>query len=280
MAQPELWSGLIGFAPAIPATIFGPLWGRVADRFGYRAMLLRAMACAALTITLMGLAPTAGVLFALRMIQGSLSGTVFAAQALVAVGTPQRETARAMSLLQMSVYVGATAGPIGGGAVAQLWGYRAAFVSAGILIALATVIVFVFVREPRSRAQRHANDEHRPSMLSVLTIPAIAGALFLTCVVQLAGTALFPVIPLYVQDLLRNSREVATDTGWVLALSGVTGAVGSYVAGRLCRSVGLKPLLVAAVALSSILLASQALASSYLDFLLLRAAFAFAFGAL
>src|SRR5438270_7570728 len=61
MAQTALWAGLIGFGPAIPATIFGPLWGRVADRFGYRAMLLRAMACAALTITLMGLAPTAGV---------------------------------------------------------------------------------------------------------------------------------------------------------------------------------------------------------------------------
>jgi MFS family permease len=117
-------------------------------------------------------------------------------------------------------------------------------------------------------------------MLAVLTIPAIAAALFLTCVVQLAGTALLPVIPLYVQDLLRNGGNVATDTGWVMALSGVTGAIGSYLAGKLVRSVGTLPLIAAAIALSSLLLASQALIPNYVDFLLLRGAFAFAFGAL
>jgi DHA1 family multidrug resistance protein-like MFS transporter len=280
MAQTALWAGLIGFGPAIPATILGPVWGRVADRFGYRAMLLRAMACAALFITLMGLAPSAGILFALRLIQGGLTGTVYSAQALVAVVTPEQETGRAMGLLQMSVYVGATIGPIGGGAVAQLLGYRAAFVSAGILLGLATLIVFIFVREPRSRMLRQTKDEPRPSMLSVLTIPAIAAALFLTCVVQLAGTALFPVIPLFVQDLLGGSRDVAADTGWVMALSGVTGAIGSYLAGKTVRSVGMIPLIAVAIGLSSLLLAAQAIVPNYVDFMLLRAAFAFAFGAL
>src|SRR5881275_3745899 len=52
LAQTALWAGLIGFGPAIPATIFGPLWGRVADRFGYRTMLLRAMLSASLLIGL------------------------------------------------------------------------------------------------------------------------------------------------------------------------------------------------------------------------------------
>src|SRR5947199_3238140 len=84
LGQTALWAGLIGFGPAIPATIFGPVWGKLADRVGYRVMLLRAMLSAAVLLTLMGLAPAPGVLLALRMVQGALTGTVFSSQALVA----------------------------------------------------------------------------------------------------------------------------------------------------------------------------------------------------
>src|SRR5579859_5524451 len=69
MAATALWSGLIGFGPAIPATIFGPIWGRLADRYGYRTMLLRAMLSASVLITLMGFAGSPWVLLSLRMIQ-------------------------------------------------------------------------------------------------------------------------------------------------------------------------------------------------------------------
>src|SRR5947209_17178364 len=58
LGQTALWAGLIGFGPAIPATIFGPVWGKLADRVGYRVMLLRAMLSAAVLLSLMGLAPS------------------------------------------------------------------------------------------------------------------------------------------------------------------------------------------------------------------------------
>lgn len=281
LAQTALWSGLIGFGPAIPATIFGPLWGRLADRFGYRTMLLRAMLSASVLLTLMGLAPAPAVLFGLRMIQGALTGTVFSAQALVAAAVPEEETARSMGLLQMSVYLGATLGPIGGGAVAQTLGFRAAFVTAGILLAAATTVVYLYVREPARRAaKRSKENEGRSSLLSVLMIPAFAGALVLTLVVQLAFTAMLPVIPLYVQDLLHSGRGVAADTGWVLAASGLTAALGSYSAGRLHRHLGLKPLLLIALILSATLLVPQALVGNFLAFLVLRSAAGYAFGAL
>src|SRR5579859_2517311 len=53
-----LWAGVIGFGPAIPATIFGPMWGRLADRLGYRFMLLRAMSCASLILATMAFVPS------------------------------------------------------------------------------------------------------------------------------------------------------------------------------------------------------------------------------
>src|SRR5438270_5124077 len=163
LGQTALWAGLIGFGPAIPATIFGPLWGRLADRFGYRAMLLRATLCAALLLTLMGFAPTPAVLLGLRMIQGALTGTVFAAQALVAASVPEKETGRAMGLIQMSISVGATLGPVGGGAVSEFVGFRPTFVCAGVLLALSAAVVFIFVREPEKRIVARGAHGERPS---------------------------------------------------------------------------------------------------------------------
>jgi DHA1 family multidrug resistance protein-like MFS transporter len=281
LARVALWAGLIGFGPAIPATIFGPVWGRLADRVGYRMMLLRAMSCAALMLALMGFAPSAGVLLLLRMVQGALTGTVFAAQALVAAAAPEKEMGKAMGLLQMSVFVGATIGPLAGGAVADLLGYRAAYVGAGLLLFVATCVVVSFVREPpRRAATREQKKKDRPSMRSLLVTPAFATAVLLTALIQLASTAQFPIVPLMVQDLLGSVHAVASATGWVMAAAGLAAGAGSYLAGRLQRRLGLKPLLVVCLALSSLLLAPQALAGSFLTFLLLRCCAALAFGGL
>lgn len=279
-ARVAIWSGVILFAPAIFATVCGPLWGRLADRWGYRFMLLRAMTSAAILLALMGLAPSAWLLVLLRVIQGALTGTVFSAQALVAAAVPERETGRSMGLLQMSVFMGGTLGPIGGGAVADLIGYRATYICAGLLIAAATLVVLLFVWEPAHHRERRESAESPPSMWSVIAIPAFLAALSLTLVAQLAVTLLFPVIPLFVQELLHSTRNVASFTGWLLAASGLAAGAGSYVGGRLQRRLGVRPLLVATIALSSLLLLPQAYVHSFLALLILRCAGGFALGAL
>lgn len=282
LGQVALWAGLIGFGPAIPATIFGPLWGRLADRFGYRTMLLRAMICSAAILALMGAVPNPFVLLALRMVQGALTGTVFAAQALVASAVPEKETARSMGLLQMSIFVGGTLGPVGGGAVAGLLGFRTTYGAAGILMLLATVIVLLFVREPEHHNKRRAQESTgaRPSVLSVLAIPSFALALVLTLSVQLAGTSLTPVVPLFVQTLLGSAHNVPEYTGWLLAVVGIAAGGGSYVTGRLIRTVNIKILIAVCLVLSALLYIPQSLAQTYLQLLLFRAAGSLAFGGL
>lgn len=281
VGQTALWAGLIGFGPAIPATIFGPIWGRLADRFGYRSMLLRAMLSASMLLGCMGLAPTPAILLALRMMQGALTGTVFASQALVAAATPKNETGRAMGLLQMSVFAGATLGPVGGGVVADLLGYRACYAAAGLLLAAATIVVFIFVREPERRIEvTRAEDAKPASVASVLMVPAFAGALVLTLIVQLANTAQFPVLPLFVKELIHSAPDVAAKTGWLMAAAGLAAGAGSYLAGRLHRRVGLQPLLLTTVILSSILLVPQAFVGSFAALLVVRCLAGFALGGL
>jgi DHA1 family multidrug resistance protein-like MFS transporter len=282
LGQTALWAGLIGFGPAIPATIFGPIWGRLADRVGYRMMLLRAMACAALLLGLMGLAPNPWILLGLRMIQGALTGTVYSAQALVATTVPEEEVGSSMGMLQMSVSLGATLGPLAGGVVAATLGYRAAFIGAGCLIAMATAVVFAYVQEPeRRRESRHSDQsEERPSMWALLTIPAFAAALALTLVTQFGSTLVFPIIPLYVQDLLHGAGSASTATGWIFACAGIASALGSFAAGRLQRHLPLKGLLLAVVALAALFTLPQAFAGGYSQFLLIRSLAAVSLGAL
>jgi DHA1 family multidrug resistance protein-like MFS transporter len=214
------------------------------------------------------------------MVQGSLTGTVFAAQALVAAAVPEKETGRSMGLLQMSVFMGATIGPVGGGAVAQLISFRATYVGAGLLLAAATAVVFAFVWEPERRTVASESAESRPSMRSVLSVPAFAAAIALILLAQLAGTSLYPLIPLFVQDLLGSAQNVAGATGWLMAASAITGGIGSYVAGRLYRRLGAPRLLAVTIALSALLLLPQAFVHTFLTFVLLRCAGALAFGAL
>lgn len=279
LGQVAMWAGVIGFGPAIPATIFGPVWGRVADRLGYRFMLLRAMTSASILIGCMGFVGSPWLLLGLRMVQGSLTGTVFAAQALVAAAVPEKEIGRSMGLLQMSVFVGATFGPVGGGAVSQLVGFRACYIGAGVLLALATLIVFLFVWEPEhQRARRESQTEPR-SMRSLFAIPAFVAALALMLVSQLAGTSLFPVLPLYVADLM-HTTQVAGATGWLFAASGLAGGAGSYVAGRVHRRVGLRRMLVISLALTALLIIPLAFAQSYVMLLVGRCLAAMAFGSL
>lgn len=274
-----LWAGVIGFGPAIPATIFGPMWGRLADRLGYRFMLLRAMSCASLILAAMAFVPSPWILLTLRMVQGALTGTVFSSQALVASAVPEKETGRAMGLLQMSVFIGATMGPIGGGAVAQLLGFRAAYVAAGLLLAAATLVVYLFAWEPSAQKARREEGGERPSTRSVLAVPAFAAALGLILLTQLAGTALYPIIPLFVQDLLGSAHNVAPLTGWLMAAAGLSAGAGSYLAGRLYLRFGLRRLLAVSIALASLLALPQAFVHSYLVFLLVRCVAAVALGA-
>jgi DHA1 family multidrug resistance protein-like MFS transporter len=269
-----IWAGVIGFGPAIPATILGPIWGRLADRYGYRAMLLRAMISAAVLLALMGLASSVWMLLVLRMIQGGLTGTVYSAQALVATAAPEEDAGRAMGLLQMSVYVGATVGPVFGGLVAGFAGYRAAFISAGLLLATATAIVLVFVQEParRSLSRTDAGRPQKvPSLRTVLTTPTFASAVLFTVAAQLAANSQLPVLPLFIQQLLHGNGNAATATGGLLAVAGLSGAVGSYLAGRSHRRFGLQLPLVVALIGSAVLLAPQAFVHSYVLFLALRA---------
>jgi len=130
------------FAAAAPISlaIFAPIWGAVGDRYGRKLMLLRANWGAVFFLTLMGLADSVVMLIVVRTIQGVLTGTMTAAQTLVAAHTPRERSGLALGTLSAGVFSGSMAGSMLGGVFADAFGYRHAFFASAVIMVFAAVL--------------------------------------------------------------------------------------------------------------------------------------------
>ncbi len=106
-------------------------------------MLLRANIGGMTILCLMGMVRSVEALIMLRLVQGIFSGTVVAAQAMVAAYTPARRSGVALGSLSAAVYLGSMAGTFVGGVFAEYFGNRYAFLTSGDLLLAAGLLVFI-----------------------------------------------------------------------------------------------------------------------------------------
>jgi DHA1 family multidrug resistance protein-like MFS transporter len=250
--------------------VSSPLWGSLADRFGRKMMLQRAYLGALATITMQALVQNVWQLVALRALQGAFVGTIPAATALVAAGTPQRRMAYALGLVQMAVFTSQTAGPVIGGLMAEAVGFRTTFALGGIMYAVSFGLCWIFVKED---FQRPMPGEARPSYVenlrTVMRTPAMLWLIFIMFLVSSAATFVRPVLPLVVEGFTDSSIE--TKSGLVFAAVALTSAIAALVAGRFAERTGYRNALVVATLGAGIAYIPVAIADSLPPLLLLMA---------
>ena len=257
--QLAIWAGLAGGASGAALAIMSPVWGILADRYGRRAMLLRAMVGGGITVGLMGFARGPVDLVVLRLLQGATAGTVAAATALVATGTPRDRVGRALGVLTSAVAVGSALGPLVGGIAASLLGVRAIFWAGGVLLLLATVPVLAVVREV---SFKRANGPRRPA-LQVLrdvapgALTAIVALLVCQALLQMSNSGFQQLVVLRLLEHL--SKGVETVTGLAFAASGLASATAAIGYVTFARRFGYKKVGVAA----ALLIASAQLLAGY-----------------
>ena len=120
----EVLSGLVFSSQALAMALVSPLWGAIADRYGKKPMVVRAMIGGAVTVFLMGFVKTAEQLIFLRICQGLLSGVISATSALTASFAPREKSGYVMGSLQVAVWSGVATGPFIGGILADISGIR------------------------------------------------------------------------------------------------------------------------------------------------------------
>jgi DHA1 family multidrug resistance protein-like MFS transporter len=259
-----LWTGLTGGASGAAVAVMGPIWGAVADRYGRKPMVVRAMVGAAIAVSLMGFARGPVDLLVLRLVLGATSGTVSAATALVATGTPRGHVGWALGVLTSAVAAGSALGPLIGGLAASALGVRAVFWAGGALLAAAVLPVLLVVREVAPPAV--ANGRRRPA-LQVLqaaapgTLAAVGTLIACQALVQSSFIGFQPLVVLRL--LGRPSAGAAAGTAAVTGLafgaSGLFSALSSATYSRLARRHGYRTVALGA----ALLMAAAELLTGY-----------------
>ena len=276
-----LWAGVINGGGAAVMAITAPLWGMVADRYGRKPMVVRAMFCGAVTFGLMSLARSPWHLLLLRFCEGAFTGTVTASTTLVASTTPRARMGYGLGMMQMAVFSGASAGPLLGGILADQLGYRPTFVVAGALLFISAIIVATQVREQfeRPTTTRQITAADAPATLSALLLgSAMLAMLSVLFVLRVASSAIQPIMPLYVERLAGSGGSVATLAGLTLGVAGLTSAIASVTLGRLADRIGQRPVLIVSALCVGLLYLPLALAQTTTQLIVLQGLFGVAAG--
>jgi MFS transporter, DHA1 family, multidrug resistance protein len=262
---PELsfWTGVSASATGFALALTSPIWGRLADRYGRKPMLVRAMIGGGISVGLMGLAQSAVQLTVLRGVQGASSGTVAAATALVATETPAPHLAWALGILSSSISLGSAVGPAAGGLAANLIGLRAIFLAGGTLLLLAAIPVLLVVRESPRRMERAA----APRTTEVLrqaragTIGALAVLIVAQGIQQTSYGAAQQLVVLRLLDLT-GAKEAQILTGVTFAAAGIATALASLTIHRLLRRTSYRRLITVGALLMGLALLGAAAAAT------------------
>jgi DHA1 family multidrug resistance protein-like MFS transporter len=227
-------SGLIYSVQAVTMTIASPFWGAVADRYGRKLMVVRAGCGGAVVILVMGFVQTAEQLIFLRAVQGLVTGVIAASSAMVAAVAPRERTGYAMGLLQLGLWSGVSAGPLVGGVLSDLVGFRATFVVTAILLFASGASVWWGVEEPFVRSDQvqagafgFVKDWRR-----ILSNSKLDLTLVLRFLGAIGRSALEPVLPLFVLLLATNPTRVATATGLVVGAASAASTLTSVYFGK------------------------------------------------
>ena len=281
LEQVEFWSGLLFASHAIVMAIFSPIWGSVADRYGRKLMVERAMFGGAVVMGAMGFVQNVQQLVALRALQGFLTGTIAAATTLVASSVPRQRSGYALGLLQMAVYSGASAGPLLGGLVADHFGYRAAFVVTGALLFLAGITVAIFVHEEFEPPRRKAGSRKGGFWLGVRAVfrsRELLVVLGIELMMRLGTRIMGPVLPLFVQTLAPGEARIASLVGLITGLGAATSAIGAVLMGRASDRFGYRTVLLICALGAVVVYMPQFFVTTPVQLLILQAAAGAAMG--
>ena len=274
-----LWAGVLATAAGLTMGFMAPIWGNLADRYGRKAMVVRACVGGAFIVGAMGLVQNPQQLLVLRMVQGAVTGTVAAAAALVSGVVPEKRLGSAMGLIQTSVFVGSAVGPLVGGLIADTLGFRWTFACTGVLLFLAGVLVIFLAHEnraalrPRSSTRAPGVKATSNGLLGGYVTFALAALVAVNFLDMFAASVVSPILPLFIADLNGHSGGAsgsASVTGLVLGSVAVSASISALVFGRLSDRLGSRRVIIMCAVGAGVFSGLQGLATTVLAVGLLR----------
>lgn len=273
------WSGLVFSGPFLVSFFMAPVWGMLGDRYGQKLMVVRALFGLGISQFLIGLAVTPLQVFIFRMVQGAISGFIASALTLVSITTPRHKQGYALGVLQSASSAGTVMGPLIGGVMADLFGYRELFfiVTAICIIGGFIVIFLVDDVHPEDRpVQKFSIIDNYRFVLTSPYLRIVAVTIFLS---QVAVLLIEPIFALFIETFTKNTRYIATLAGLIFSIVGVFMVISAPWWGRQNDRKGMtKRNLIIALSTTSVMYLLHTVVFSLLQLSLLRAILGLAMG--
>lgn len=216
----NVWSGVVVSAHFVSSMFMLPVWGKLADRFGRKPMIIRAGLSLSVIYIVTSFATQAWHVALLRFLNGALTGFIPMSIALVGTNTPPQYATRYVASLQTSSAAGSIIGPVIGGTLAGLFGVKGGLVASGVLVFISTMLALIMVEE---RHQPVAEEEKTSIVSDVRTAiasPVMWVVLFISMIGQGASTSVQPVLVLHIETMLGAHGQPLL-TGLIMALPGI-----------------------------------------------------------
>ena len=255
------WSGIVFGCNFISLAIFSPIWGRLSDRWGRKPMILRASGWLGLIMIGMGFAQSVWHLVALRLLQGCLSGFQAAVIPLLAQETPKDRSGWAMGMFFTAQVSGGLMGPIFGGWLSEIIGFRNSFLLIGSCCLLG-FLALTQLSETREPAGEKTVAGELPSFRELPQYNIILGVFLTTVLLHFSLSCAAPILTVYVQEIAGNVEHLAIISGAIFSATGLASMIFASKLGRLADRIGSARILFSCLLLSGLVSIPQGLVTA------------------
>jgi MFS family permease len=270
------WSGACFAAAFFTAGMIAPLWGKLADRYGRKIMLVRASLGMAIGMSLMGFVDNIWQLFGLRLLVGLVGGYASGSMILVATQSPKNRSGWALGTLSSGIMAGNLVGPLIGGVLPKMIGIRETFFLVGSLIFFALLAtVFLIHEDPRPAAARGKAG----GWSSVADRRVVFLMLGLGLLTVFANMSIEPIITIFVGQFVPQP-QVTFVSGLVISATALGSVLSASYLGKLGDRLNPWIIIAACMAAAACLLLPQAYAVAAWQLIGLRFAMGLALGGL
>jgi len=273
------WSGLAYGATFFSAALLSPLWGRLADRYGRKLMMIRASLGMAVAMSLMGLAHNVEELVGLRLLAGILGGYASGSMILVATQTPKARVGWALGILSSGIMAGNLVGPLAGGVLPHWIGIRSTFFVAGAVIFVAFLGTTLVIREapigPKKEGVKRAGGWRAVPQKGPVLAMLVTGLLLM-----FANMSVEPIITLYVAQLVSHPSAVTLVSGLAMSAAALGSVLSASRLGKLADRIGHWKVIIGCLVVCAVLLVPQAFVNAPWQLVLLRFLMGVALGGL
>lgn len=259
----EIWSAVVFSVCFLIAGIMAPIWGKISDLKGKKSMAMRSSILLCISYGLGGVVTAPIQLFFMRVLQGFANGYLPVVLSMVSSGSPKERLGTSLSIIQSAQLIGTVGGPLLGGILANIYGYRASFIIASACLALVVVVTYLM---PESKDKSEITTEKTSIFQDLKTCFSnrdIFEVLALFFCFQMVMLGLIPLLSLFVAELNGSYEDVSIYAGIAVSVPTFIGALSAPMWGYLGQRHGFYKVMAVALLGAGIFICAESFSPTF-----------------